>query len=223
MIKLFLASILVIISVIPAYAQNDLALCRLRAQHMARADVAYQPGVDVHGNPVVQADVNAAPSMVHDVIRIPLNVDLAQRLASVPSGVELEADMGMVEVYKDGRVTFNGQDLTNVAAVVCGDQVAASAEATAPPEKIIVPADAPAVPMATAKAPAAPVIPSDAVASPPLPPQTLGQFRVPAKQSVAAPVAPASAKSPVVQAPPQGERTNADLAKEDEIIWGEGN
>lgn len=263
---------------LPAFAQNDLALCRLREQHVATKGVAYQPGVDVHGKAVVPADVNAAPSVVPDVVRIPLTVDLAQRLSNVPAGVELKADTGMVEVHKDGRVVFNGQDLTGQAAVVCGDKAPVqesapteeaaapvpptvpAAPATAQPTKIVVPVDAPAVPMATVPVvpqPAAPVVsrvttdhpspvPANAVASPPLPPQTLGQFTIPAAKTDKVLAAPAMAPKPSVADSQQepasavesqpaaetpavtdtqsmGERTNEDLEKDNEIIWGEGN
>lgn len=119
----FLTFLLVMI-VLPetAGAQNDLALCKLRAQYIAsQQDAAYQPGIDVHGNPVVPADVNAVPTTVPDVVRIPVSIDLAQRLGNVPEGVELKTETGMVEVHRDGRVTFNGQDFSQQAAIVCGD------------------------------------------------------------------------------------------------------
>lgn len=125
---LFLMAIFVLVSV-PAFAQNDLALCRLRAQHVAAADVAYKPGVDVHGNLVVPADLNAVPSMVPDVIKIPMNIDLAQRLGKVPVGIDMKSEMGMAEIHHDGRVTFNGQDMTQQVAVVCGDVPAVNADA----------------------------------------------------------------------------------------------
>lgn len=173
MTKYILAALLLTIPVFPALAQNDmaqnnLALCKLLAQHTASPGAAYQPGVDVHGKPVVPADVNAAPSMVPDVIRIPMTVDLAQRLGTVPTGMELKANTGMVEIHKDGKVIFNGQDMTTQSVAVCDNHV--------------------------------PVEPS-------LPPQTLGQLTIPAPQS----------------APDVGERTNVDLEKDDEIIWGQGN
>lgn len=266
--KVILTAILLTISV-PAYAQNDLALCRLMAQNSGVKGAAYQPGVDVNGNAVAPADVSAVPSIVPDVIRIPLTVDLAQRLGKVPAGTELKTDMGMVEIHKDGRVVFNGEDWSNQAAVICGggqvvpaapvvEEAAAPApEAVAPavpvvpavparPTKVVVPIDAPAVPMATT-----PVVSSITVDSAPrapqpqqpavLPPQTLGQIIVPANPErtnkvLAAPAttstppkAPVAAPAVVPAAPSQvdvkemGERTNEDLAKDDEIIWGEGN
>ena len=224
MIKFFLIAMLMTVPVLPVWAQNDLALCKLRAQHTASPGAAYQPGVDVHGNPVMPADVNAAPSMVPDVIRIPMTVDLAQRLGTVPAGMELKADTGMVEIHKDGKVIFNGQDFTTQSVAVCGNEVPASAQAaiapaTEPPTKIIVPQDAPSMPMATVSVESsAPIVPDSAVVSPPLPPQTLGQLTIPAKEQPApsVPVAPKAAAG-------MGERSNADLEKDDEIIWGQGN
>lgn len=198
--KFVLAVLLLTVSAFPAFAQNDLALCKLRAQHVARADVTYQPGIDVYGKPVVAADVSSTPGMVPDNIRIPLNIDLAQRLGAVTTGAKLDADMGYVEIHKDGRVTFNGQDMTNATAIACGDQAsAASVEATAPPTKIIVPPNAPTLPMVTQ--PAAVMKPTAT-----LPAHTLGQITIPAHVE-----------------PAYGSRTNEDLAKDDEIIWGQGN
>lgn len=158
---LFILSLLGLLSV-PAYAQNDLALCRLRAQHVAAADVTYKPGVDVHGNPVVPADLNAVPNMMPDVIKIPMNIDLAQRLGNVPAGMDMKSEMGMAEIHRDGRVTFNGQDLTQQAAVVCGD--------------------APAAAVNTATQVPPPVQPASAA----LPPQTLGQLPLAPRPTTAA-------------------------------------
>ncbi|QQG35324.1 MAG: hypothetical protein HYS17_07140 [Micavibrio aeruginosavorus] len=116
---------------LPVSAQNDLALCRLRAQHMARTDAAYQPGVDVHGKPVVPADVSAVPAMIPDVVKIPISIDLAQRLGQVPAGAELKTETGMVEVHRDGRVTYNGVDLTQQTNAVCGGDAGLPAESAA--------------------------------------------------------------------------------------------
>lgn len=189
--KFFLVALLLTVSVFPAFAQNDLALCKLRAQQVATNGVAYQPGIDVYGKPVVPADVGSAASMVPDLVRIPLNIDLAQRLGVVPTGAKMDAEMGYVEIHKDGRVTFNGQDMTNAAAIACSDE-AAPLEATASPTKIIVPPDAPALPMVTTPA---------TVIKPTRPAHTLGQLTIPAKA-----INPA-----------------AEVIKDDDIIWGEGN
>lgn len=122
MIRLIALILSLIVLPIPAVAQNDLSLCKLRAQHMARSDVAYQPGIDIHGKPVVPADVNAvAPALLPDVVKIPVSIDLAQRLGHVPAGVELKTEVGMIEVHRDGRVTYDGYDLTQQTNAVCGE------------------------------------------------------------------------------------------------------
>lgn len=190
--KFVLTILLLTVSAFPAYAQNEPALCKLRAQHVARADAAYKPGVDVQGNPVMPADVNAAPSMVPDIVRIPMTVELAKYMNIVPKGVELKAGTGLVEIFKNGHVAYNGLDISSQIATLCDDEVPAAA-------------------------------PAPAAA---LPPQTLGQITVPA------PVAPAAPQVPPVEAPAApaaaqptqpDEHTNADLEKDDKIIWGEGN
>jgi hypothetical protein len=55
--------------------------CRKLVNATPDADVAYKPGVDVHGNPVVGADLNGGyPNMMPSEITIPIGVDLADRL-----------------------------------------------------------------------------------------------------------------------------------------------
>ncbi|MCB9989182.1 MAG: hypothetical protein H6868_07605 [Rhodospirillales bacterium] len=104
-----------------SFAQNPEAVCKLLARHEPEKSVIYQPGVDVHGNAVTPADLAAAPVIVPDVVRIPLSVDLAQGLQpSLPAGTELNAHFGMIEIYRDGTVVFNGQNLTDAALTMCG-------------------------------------------------------------------------------------------------------
>lgn len=191
--KLILSVALLTVSYGPAFAQdNGLALCKLRGQQMA---TAYQPGVDVRGNAVVAADVNASPSMGLDVVRIPMTVDLAQRLGSVPAGVEMAAANGMIEIHKDGRVSFNGQDMTEVAVVLCDNNkpaqynipAAGQAPVRAPGHPAVVEnaVAAPAVPVVPL-VPAAPARPIDKVVVPVDAP-ALPQISVPVTKAVASP------------------------------------
>lgn len=93
---------------------------------------AYRPGVDVHGNPVVPADLSPPLKALPDVIKIPVTLDLAGDGA----GVELKPEtLGMAEIYSDGRVVYNGQDISAQAADLCG----------LPPVPTTVPDKAPAV------------------------------------------------------------------------------
>lgn len=95
--------------------------CRLLPEHKASADVAYQPGVDMDGKAVVPADLNAAPmDMGKQSVIVPLNIDLARRLqGNGVQGLNLESTLGFLEIQPNGRVLYNGQDLTSQIYVLC--------------------------------------------------------------------------------------------------------
>lgn len=98
--------------------------CRLLPDHKPSADVAYKPGVDVHGKSVVPADINATPfEEATQNIVVPLTVDLARRLQNNNvDGLKLEGNLGYLEIGGDGRITYNGQDWTSQVYVLCGKQ-----------------------------------------------------------------------------------------------------
>lgn len=124
----FAAAAAVMMFATPAMAQNQAALCKLWFTHKnAQKSANYQPGVDVHGRAVVPADVTAgaaAVAGVADNIRIPVTVELAQLLgAAVPVGTDLQAMAGVVNIHGNGRVTYNGEDLTQGTMTLCTGQV----------------------------------------------------------------------------------------------------
>ena len=88
--------------------------------------VAFQPGVDVHGKPVVPADMD---SSLHgeitppDILEIPLTVDLAERLGITVPGLQMDAPIGLLKIHKDGHVDFNGQLVAGTG--VSGKDIAA--------------------------------------------------------------------------------------------------
>lgn len=132
-----------------AHAAEIPPYCRLLPQHKPEAGVEYVPGVDVHGRPVVPADLNSSINVVEKDIVIPIEVDLAEHFGRVfPGGVELKPGVGAMTIHPDGRVSYGEQDITPEAYVLCG---------TAPPVDLTKPAAAPAV---TPSQPAADAVPS---------------------------------------------------------------
>jgi len=74
--------------------------------------VAYTPGVDVSGRPVVPADL--ASGRGFDEVVIPLSVDLKRRLGIklAETLFPLGAELGYVTIV-DGRAYLNGEPLAN--------------------------------------------------------------------------------------------------------------
>lgn len=89
--------------------------CQRLVRHVPSADVEYKPGVDVHGNPVVPADLpGSQPLKVPDSYEFDITVNVFERLGRDPpkglGGTELK--VGTVSVDKRGNVSFNGQRLS---------------------------------------------------------------------------------------------------------------
>ncbi len=81
----------------------------------------YTAGVDVHGNSVMTANINDKADMVPQFIEMPLTVDFAERLRkNAPQGMEFKANIANLRLYKNGKIEYNGQDITKVAALACG-------------------------------------------------------------------------------------------------------
>ena len=89
---------------------------RVTLEHRPAADVAYQPGVDVRGRPVVGADLNPAPQFgVPDSVAFDLSVDLKKfGIASASPLFQPNFKLGEVRMdVASGRVLYNGQPLGN--------------------------------------------------------------------------------------------------------------
>ena len=107
----------------PAYAQDLDDICSNVVRHIPNDDVAYKPGVDVHGKPVVSADLNPSTIPVPDIIRIPLTVDALQFLDGVDTaGLLGEAQIAEIEIHNDGRVMMNGKDISTPIHAHCQEQ-----------------------------------------------------------------------------------------------------
>ena len=102
--------------------------CERLVRHEPAPDVTYQPGVDVHGRPVMPADLGGGQQIqLPDVIYIPIEV-LIQDKYGIPANSVLydaTAFIGVVAV-RGNRVYFEDQELTDpeVAALeeACRDR-----------------------------------------------------------------------------------------------------
>lgn len=109
-----------IVSSANAEEENISPVCQVLATHVPADDVAYKAGVDVNGNAVVPADLNAQPFTVPDVIKVLLDMNLAERIPNVADGIELKAPLGMLEIHSNGTVRYNGEDWTAPVMTLCG-------------------------------------------------------------------------------------------------------
>ncbi len=101
----FMATVLLFMTVINS-ASADIKLCReSTVNHTPRADV-------IHDNNAV---VN-----VPDPIMLPVTIDMARRYhLDLPQGTNIESYIGMMEIYKDGRILYDGQDISGDIKDVC--------------------------------------------------------------------------------------------------------
>ncbi len=92
--------------------------CAQLIEHVPAPDVAYQPGVDAYGRAVAPADLNAgAQIQVPETLRIPIEIDLLDRFGIPANPALYESDIPIGEVvYRNGRLTFEGQPLQDEAA-----------------------------------------------------------------------------------------------------------
>lgn len=89
--------------------------CRWLVHHQPAPDVAYKPGVDVHGRSVTPADLDSNRRVkLPEVIAIPLHVpidSLLKKGVTSPVG-ESEVGVGLVTVDRStGEVLYEGQAL----------------------------------------------------------------------------------------------------------------
>ena len=103
--------------------------CDRLTKYQEPPGVEYQPGVDVHGEPVVPADIGGGSNIqLPQTIVIPIEVFLQDRFHLPPNSALWagKAEVGTVTVTGD-RVFFNGQELTDAEtaalAAICREQL----------------------------------------------------------------------------------------------------
>ncbi len=126
--RLFLCSVLslaVLVSI--SHANEDTVRitvseknCERIQKHIAWDDVTYKPGVDVHGKPVVPADLKDNRLKLPDTITIDLSLPLQDLYAPGNQPPELlknaEVQVGKIDYHiNSGKLLFNGQELSDPA------------------------------------------------------------------------------------------------------------
>lgn len=93
----------------------------MKARSNAEVSAAYVPGVDVSGQSVAAADIKPDnPLPYFNGIEIPLTMDLAQKFnLNLPAFVEMSPDIAVLKVFSDGRVLFNGKDISGRVETYC--------------------------------------------------------------------------------------------------------
>ena len=89
--------------------------CERLVNHEPAPDVTYQPGVDVHGRPVVPADLGGGQQIqLPDVIYIPIEVLIQDKYGIPANSVLYDATalVGVVSV-RGNQVYFEDQPLTD--------------------------------------------------------------------------------------------------------------
>ncbi len=102
--------------------------CSRLVEHRAQAGVAYQPGVDAYGRPVVPADLEESRIVLPETIAIVITVEIQDRFGIPANSVlfDPEAHIGVAEFdFADRSVSFNGAPLTDpeqaALAAACSD------------------------------------------------------------------------------------------------------
>jgi len=106
---------------VPASAEIAISRkdCQRLVNHEPAPDVTYQPGVDVHGRPVVPADLGGGQQIqLPDVIYIPIEVLIQDKFGIPANSVLYDATalVGVVEV-RGNQVYFEDQPLTDPEVV----------------------------------------------------------------------------------------------------------
>jgi len=117
---IYILVLLLMPSIAMADPQTE-AVCGTLTKYKKVNDAAYRPDADVNGNAVVPADIDADNVVIENVTKVPITVDLANRIARLrDKGVEMDAAVGSITIYPDGRLKMGEQDVTKEIRLMCG-------------------------------------------------------------------------------------------------------
>lgn len=142
--RIFLACLLFLFSH-SAFAQDDSdlkynqrlkKLCNtaVDVNYVPAEDVEYQPGIDAKGNFIVPPDIGFAAQPNIFPMRIPLELDIIERFnLDVPIGIISDPEVAGIMIYEDGKVTYNGQDVSDNVQAFCQNNDLIVVDEKAPP------------------------------------------------------------------------------------------
>lgn len=91
-------------------------LCQqLIIDHVSTTDTEYQPGIDIEGNTIAAADLEASLKIkMPKTITIPLRLGV-KKFLDIPKDVtdplKEQADLGVITFHRDGRLYYGDQPL----------------------------------------------------------------------------------------------------------------
>jgi hypothetical protein len=93
------------------------ANCARITKYVAEQDITYKPGVDVHGKPVVSADLTNQNIELPDTIYINLSLPFKDLLNNYnPKLKNADVYVGVIEYnISSGKMLYNGQELSDPA------------------------------------------------------------------------------------------------------------
>ena len=102
----------------------DPSVCKAMIAYNSN-EAEYKAGVDVHGKPVVAADLQSSVVQMPEEYSFPLTVDIAEYMGmDIPAGLEGNFRIGEVTLKNDGAVLYNGKPLEGETAqslkTLCG-------------------------------------------------------------------------------------------------------
>jgi hypothetical protein len=98
-------------------------LCNHSAVQYEQPDgIEYVPGIDAKGNFIVAPDIGVDMSSNDFPMYIPIEIDLLERFnLDVPLGIIADAEVAGIQIYADGKVTYNGHDISGNVQSFCSE------------------------------------------------------------------------------------------------------
>lgn len=106
----------------PTYAVQSMICSKLYVPATGNQSPTYHAGFDAQGNAVAPADINpaAAADNAPDYVEVPMTIDLATRMGINQPGAQIQMPVANLKLYKNGKVEYNGQDISSNASSMCG-------------------------------------------------------------------------------------------------------